>query len=776
MTDNGGWDYRDASMLHLFHIEVENQVALLNDGLLALERDPQATAALASLMRAAHSIKGAARVVQLGAAEKVAHMLEDCFVAAQEGKVRFAGEHIEVLLRGVDMLTRIAQDAAVGVEQWLSAPHAEIDPLVEALSALLTSASTVHMAPPTSAEAIHPQPVHDAPALPGGQTAQPPPTEEPPALAQSILQESGGKGRVLRVTAENLNQLIGLAGESLVEARWLQPFAGSLLQLKSSHVELSEILEKLREVWQGLDVPARAEGYVHAARRKVDECRQMLSDRLTELELFVRRSEHLADRLYRAAIASHMRPFEDGVQGLPRMVRDLARTLGKQVKLDIIGRSTEVDRDILERLEAPLSHLLRNAIDHGIETPAERLAAGKPAEGTIRLEAGHRAGMLSITVSDDGRGVDVEHVRHTIVSKHLATAEVAGELTEAELLEFLFLPAFSTAAAVTEISGRGVGLDVVHSMAQEVGGVVRAVSEPGQGVRFHLQLPLTLSVLRALLVDIAGEPYAFPLARIERALLVPKADIAVLQDDQYVMVDDHPVGLVSAHQVLEVQESHADAEALPVIVVSDRSNRYGLVVDRFLGETELVVQPLDPRLGKIPDISAAALLEDGSPVLIVDVEDMVRSTDNLLSGRRLRQVSRPARDTASKPRKRVLVVDDSMTVRAVQRKLLEQNGYEVEVAVDGMDGWNAVRVGHYDLVITDVDMPRLDGIELVRRIKHDPQLQCLPVMIVSYKGQDADRLRGLEAGANAYFTKSGFHDATFLQAVLNLIDASSAGG
>jgi two-component system sensor histidine kinase and response regulator WspE len=211
---------------------------------------------------------------------------------------------------------------------------------------------------------------------------------------------------------------------------------------------------------------------------------------------------------------------------------------------------------------------------------------------------------------------------------------------------------------------------------------------------------------------------------------------------------------------------------LPVIVVSDRFNRYGLVVDRFLGETDLVVQPLNPRLGKVPDISAVALLEDGSPVLIVDVEDMVRSADNLLTGRRLPQVGRTAHEAALQLRKRVLVVDDSMTVRAVQRQLLEQHGYAVDVAVDGMDGWNAVRMGHYDLVITVVDMPRLDGIALVSRIRHDAQLQCLPVLIVSYKGRAEDRRRGLEAGANAYFTKSDFHDEAFLRAVIDLLGAS----
>jgi two-component system sensor histidine kinase and response regulator WspE len=428
-----------------------------------------------------------------------------------------------------------------------------------------------------------------------------------------------------------------------------------------------------------------------------------------------------------------------------------------------------LDRDILERLEAPLGHLLRNAIDHGIEPPEERLAIGKPEEGTIRLEAAHTGGMLSITVSDDGRGVELERMRQKVLSKQLTTPEMAASLTEAELMEFLFLPAFSTKEQVTEISGRGVGLDVVHDMAHQVGGTVRAVSEPGKGMQVYVQLPLTLSVLRTLLVEIAGEPYAFPLARIDRALMLARDDIAVVAARQYFTLDGQHIGLVSAHQVLEVQESTASGDALPVIVVSDRLNCYGLVVDRFLGESDLVVQPLDPRLGKVPDITAAALMEDGSPILIIDVEDMVRSVDNLLFGRRLRGVGRAARAIAGPTRKRILVVDDSLTVREVERQLLANHGYEVEVAVDGMDGWNAVRVGHYDLVITDLDMPRMDGFELVSQIKNDAHLRALPVMIVSYKGSAEDRNRGLEAGANYYLAKSNFHDETLLQAVVDLI-------
>ncbi|TAE53895.1 MAG: hybrid sensor histidine kinase/response regulator, partial [Oscillatoriales cyanobacterium] len=526
---------------------------------------------------------------------------------------------------------------------------------------------------------------------------------------------------------------------------------------------------KLQESLSDSVLDQRSEDYLGSARKKANDCRHILSDRLNELELFARRSANLSDRLYREVIASNMRPFADGVSAFGRMLRDLARQLGKQVKFEVVGKSTQVDRDILEKLEAPLTHILRNAIDHGIELPDARLAAGKSAEGTIRLEAAHRGGMLSITVSDDGKGIEPEKLRQKIVTKGMVSAEMAAKLTEPELMDFLFLPGFSTASQVTEISGRGVGLDIVQSMVQEVGGILRATSMPEKGMSFHLQLPLTLSVIRTLLVEISGEPYAFPLTRIDRIVMVESADIAIAENRQYFTLDNQNIGLVTAYQVLELAAPPEKLDLLPVIIVSDRSSSYGLAVDKFLGERDLVVRPLDPRLGKVADISAAAFMEDGTPVLIIDVEDLVRSTDKLLAESQLQKVSKTEQTAESTTRKRVLVVDDSITVREVERKLLENQGYEVEIAVNGMDGWNALRTGQFDLVISDVDMPRMTGIELVSQIKNHSALKSIPVIIVSYKDREQDRIRGLEVGADYYLTKSSFHDDTLLNAVVDLI-------
>ena len=435
------------------------------------------------------------------------------------------------------------------------------------------------------------------------------------------------------------------------------------------------------------------------------------------------------------------------------------------------GEQTGVDRDILEKLESPLSHLIRNALDHGIELPNFRAAAGKPPIGTIVLEARHRAGSLTITITDDGEGIDIEHLRARTVTSGLVTAPVADQLSEGELLEFLFLPGFSTKDVVTEISGRGVGLDVVQRMVKTVGGSVRVATQPGLQTVFTLQVPITMSVIRALLVDICGEPYAFPLTHIDQILFCRHADIRTVEGRQYVDHDGISIGLVLAPQILELDrsDSRPAADPLPVVIISDRGQQFGVIVDAFLGERDLEVRPLDPRLGKVPDINSASLLENGDPVLIVDVEDLGRSIDALLTGRRLHRVEQARIAERSSRCKRILVVDDSITVRELERQLLVSHGFAVDVAVDGMDGWNALRGGQYDLVVSDVDMPRLDGIGLVSLIKADPVRKDIPVVIVSYKDREEDRLRGLEAGANRYLTKTSFHDETFLQTIVDLI-------
>jgi two-component system sensor histidine kinase and response regulator WspE len=794
-------DLSGFSMLELFRLEAESQTAVLSAGVLAIEELERSPKTIESMMRAAHSLKGAARIVGLDAAVQVAHALEDVFVAAGKGGFRVRPEHADVLLAAVDFLGAIAtaDDALSAGSDW----PARAGTVVGGLAAMLAAppappATPASMKPredAPSADAARP-PQEPAPlraeshssqdqrgqASAPSRAASPPPAvafspAEPAAVAAATfveparpMQTAEGGDRVVRVSAESLTRLVGLAGESLVETRQLRPFVEAILQLRSTEVELCDRISAFEERLKAAEmpVPAPLAAMFAGIRDRADACLARLSEHLEDFESFARRNEDLSNRLHHEVIVSRMRPLADGIRGFPRLVRDLARTLGKQVRFEVRGEQTGVDRDILDKLEAPLSHLIRNALDHGLEPAAEREASGKPSSGTIRLEARHRAGMLHITLTDDGRGIDVERLRGKAVARGLVAKPVAEHLSELELLEFLFLPGFSTKDQVSEISGRGVGLDVVQSMVKAVGGNVRVATLPGRQTVFTLQLPITMSVIRALLVEIGGEPYAFPLTRIDQILHVPHAAIRTVEGRQYFDRDGGSIGLVLAAQILETGSAQP-ADPMPVVVISDRGQQFGMIVDAFLGERDLEVRPLDPRLGKVPDINSASLLENGHPVLIVDVEDLVRSIDNVLMGRRLSRVEFEKLAEQARQRKRILVVDDSITVRELERQLLQARGYAVDVAVDGMDGWNAIRSAAYDLVVTDVDMPRMDGIGLVSLLKADPARKEIPVVIVSYKDREEDRLRGLDAGANRYLTKSSFHDATFVDTIIDLI-------
>ena len=714
----------------LFQMECEVHTATLSDGLLILEREPHHLEVVDRLMRAAHSLKGASRVVGLEPAVTLAHAMEDVLSAARRHGHEIPTDTIELLLRGTDAL------AGIGLKGGIEDPDA-----IVRLSREIAA---------SDAAPVEPAPEPETPSAP--------------------TEASAGRSeeRVLRVNASHISALVELSGESLVESARLKPLSQAQHRLRTRQASVSDLVNDLHQALGAPTADHPVGVRIAELRSRVMECRDLLSEWEREFDVHQRRAEDLVIRIHREATVSRMRPLSDGLSRFPRMIRDLARRLGKEIDLEMAGRDIPIDRDILEKIEAPLTHLLRNAADHGLETPEEREAAGKGRRGTMRLEARHRAGTITLTLSDDGRGIDPARIRARIVDQGLLPEDEARLVEDERLYDFLFTPGFSTSDDVSEISGRGVGLDVVQNVVHEVGGAIHVASSSGEGTVFTLTLPVSRSVIRAVVVRIAGEPYAFPLARIDRLLSVPFEETRTLEDRQYVMVDERSVALIPLAQVLELDGMVGGGAELSVVVASDRSHRFGFVVEEFLGEHDLVVRPLDPRLGRVADISAASILPDGSPILILDVDDLIRSVSRLQQVARIEQVPREEGAPSSR-RPRILVVDDSITVRDLERQLLESRGYEVETAADGSIAWAAVRERAFDLVITDVDMPRMDGITLCRSIKQDPRHRSLPVIIVSYRDSDADRARGREAAADLYFAKAHFKDDELVRVVAELV-------
>ncbi len=743
----------DQSMLGLFRTEVENHASTLNEGLLKLESNPNEKDTLESVLRAAHSIKGAARIVQIHAAVSLAHALEDCFISAQEKQISLSSRSIDLFLRGVSMLKEIAESTLHDHEQWFEQHQSTIDEIISSLDSLKEPISQKE-------EESNTQDVSDF------LEKEKIPTE---TIEETPQEENQGTDRFVRVTEEKLNRLMALTGEAHVETRRLRPLSKSLFKLRRLHSELANNMEHIREELDRSYLSEHARNHFQEIQQKLHEFRLQFNILYNDFESYARRTANLSNRLYHEIIASKMRPFSDGIQGFPLMIRNLAQQLKKQVKFKIHGKSTQVDRDILEKLESPITHLLRNAVDHGIEPPEERIDHGKKPEGCIVLEACHSSGMLSIQVSDDGRGIDLNQLKQSIIQKELASNSLLEKLSENELFDFLFLPGFTTTDAVTHLSGRGFGLDVVHTMVHEVGGVIRIHSTPGQGTTFHLLLPLTLSILRSLLFEVSGESYALSLSRIDHLLLHPKRNLQEEKDHHFITVQGQKIGVVPIHRLLELAPSSTESDFLSVLLISNRTHRFGLIVDRFVGERNLIVRPLDARLGKIPDLYAVSLLNDGSPVLILDIDDILCSTEKFFSNREDSLSGECFQENTLEKKKKILIADDSLTVREVQRQILEKCGYEVELAVDGAEAWNILRDHSFHLIITDIDMPRMDGLELTQRLKSDERFRSIPVMVLSYKDRRQDRKRSQEAGANYYLPKSSFYDDTLISAVNHLL-------
>lgn len=727
----------DSEMFELFKTELNNCINTINNKLLETDVNTNAKN-LEAMMRAAHSIKGAARMIGFDAVVKISHVMEDVFVAAQKQQIELTSDAIDQLLYCNDILSEITSIDSANISTWSQSNSQLIRSYIEQLT-------NIHLGKDFS------------------------PIKKESVVEIELQQTSSSETESLvRVSTKRINKLVSLAGELTVSSNRIREYSDSIISLKRKHNEILDQIDRLRSLMQDSKHSEVEIKLITSIQQKADDFRDNITSKIISLEKFDRQSSNIASQINHEIIASRMRPFGENCQGYKRLVRDLCHTLKKKIKLHIVGENTAVDRDILEKLDAPLNHMIRNAIDHGIESPAQRLACGKPEHGLITITASHQSGRLRIQIKDDGQGVDIEVLRKNILSKNLVNANMAEHLSKAELLDFLFLPSFSTRSEVTELSGRGVGLDVVHSALQEVRGKLHADTTLGKGMEINMELPLSLSVIRSLIVSISNELYAFPLAKIQSLIKISKQDISTFEDKQYITINGNHIGLIHCAQILGIENSHIENEIdIPVIIIGDWKLSYGLVVDQLIGERGLALRTLNKKLGKVKDISAAAITDDGEPVLIFDTDDLLQSIQDIVSGKNLYKVASVA--NFNNNRKRVLVVDDSLTVREIEKKLLESRDYLVDIAIDGVDGWNIIRSGNYDLVITDVDMPRMNGIEFITLIKNDAALRSIPVMMVSYKDRPEDKQKGLDAGADYYLTKGSFHDDTLLDAVVDLI-------
>lgn len=775
-------------LMATFLDELSGHVASMNDDLLSLEKSASAGNQLSEedssermprLFRAAHSLKGASRAVSQPEIEQVCHQLEEVFGGLRDDRLNRSTELFALMFRVVDAI----ETAGHHLRAREPVNSEELLTLVEPLElAANDEAFSVPIKQPEAADADAEanSEERDSPgftSLTPADTAdskpkrsREPATEE---VAKTRMQKRGLEGSV-RVAETKLESLMAQAGEMLIARQRVEGRPDDLeelLELASEwKAEWSSIDRLIRSVVAQADHPLLSRS--HRLAMRLAQIIESNGDRIRLLDkkLEAMRRKLVGDSRYLNQVGKSLQddvlrirmfPLKDACAGLERAVRDVARTGGKNVELVIQGGDTEVDRTVLEGLADPLMHLVRNAVDHGIESPEERKRLGKPDPARITVSAELRGAQVNIVVSDDGRGLDHERIREKAREKNLPTPS-----DEQDLVRLIFVPGFSTASKVTDVSGRGIGMDVVKAQIEMLHGTIDIASVPGLGTRFIMSVPLTLTTIPALFVQTGGLTCALPSTNVVRLVSFRPDELRRAGGRDVLPFGKTPLAVspLTASLKLAGDPQPGSNGAFTGVVVTSGDRERIFVVDQVLNEQEAVVKGLGNRIQRLPHISGATLLRSGEIALVLNVSNLLRTRDE-------RQLLRVTEQTPVEPdrQKRVLVVDDSLTTRTLLKSILETEEFDVVAAVDGQDGWERIRNDSFDLVVTDVDMPRMDGFQLTATIRESDSHSDLPVILVTSRGNDEDRRRGVEVGADAHLIKSDFEQTTILETVRRLL-------
>ena len=753
----------DSSLLALFGREAEAQIARVLEILLALEQAPQDLERLHDLMRELHSLKGAARVVGLTPVVHLAHGMEDCLARIREHRLRVTPDEVDVLMRAADRILSLARRAATGAWDAGQSPATEDRTILLQLRAL------------AEGNADH------GPGSKTPQTADPAPDQLPHALTAGSLPSASSAGpgapagRSERLDRDRADELMRLAAQALADVRWLNLFLERMANLQARHQQAGALMESLGRRPPAESAAAETGAWLDRLQEHWRTCAGELHGIAESLRTYEQKTARWSHRLYLTVLESRIRPFGEAVRRLPRLVRDLARSSGKEVRLEVAGEETRVDRSVLERLEHVLMHLVRNAVDHGCETPVERIHAGKPARAVVRVEACLRPHELLVRVADDGRGVDLAALRKRVSEWGRVSPQDLETLSPDRLLEFLFQPGLTLRSSVTSDSGRGIGLDVVRQAVREMRGQVFVETVPGRGTTFVLHLPLTLSVVRAIVVEVSGQAYAFPVAQVRRVLRLERVEWSAPGGQPVVRFAGQPVPLRALQEGLGLHQGWSGPPPWWVVVTGEGSHACAWQVDHCPGEQELTLQPVETDLWGLKHASGVAVLEDGRPVLVLSAPDLVETLraevqPNSPHGEAVPRPA-PVRQPAHEKR-RVLVADGSAQERDRIRRALADRGYESDEAQDGWEAWRAIGRQDYALVLAAVGMAGLDGVELTRRLRRHRQWFRLPVLLLNRGPGCGISAVGYEVGANGCLEGEALDPGTVAREVERVLGRS----
>lgn len=731
-------------LLETFRIQLEERLQTISEGLLNLEKGlgpEQQEQTLDEMFRAAHNIKGASRGIGLEKTADLSHRLESLFATLKRGEVDLQSAIISVCLQGLDMLR-----ALLDIEGKGGQPSADYDDLIQHLQ---MACDGNLIAPPT-------------PELNKTATQT---TDNSTANTASNISASADS---IRLPVQRLDRIAALANEMQIVRLRLE-------QHQHEGQQVADLSRRLRRYWAQMMEKSTFSRSNDLSRNSTRRLFAEGADLVLELEelcqsielgvkashnLFKPLASNLRDDVHELRLIS----ADTLLKPLERVVRDVAQTENKQVDFILEGAQLEMDRAVLEKIRDPLIHLLRNAVDHGIESPETRVLAGKAQEGRIVLSLVREGNSVKLSIQDDGGGIDHEAVSQRARELELVSNEELQEMPESELLDFIFRPGFSSRTEVSEVSGRGVGLDVVRSNLQMLNGRVSVSTEKGKGSCFHLTIPLTMASEHGLFVRCANQTFAIPAQYIKRILDITSEDIIHVESQQAVLVDDKPVILQNLSKFLHLPDmKESPGEYYQVVIIHSSWRQMGLVVNHIIGEQEMVIKTLSPPLDDIAHISGGTMGNDGEVVLVLDAY-------SLLSQRGLAVPIPTVKEVAqNKAAAKILVVDDSITTRTLEVSILKRQGYQVQAVINAEEALEKLQTEHFDLLISDVEMPGMNGFELTHQVRTHLGLTKLPVIIVTSLASEADRRRGLEVKADAYIVKSEFESSQLLNTVAQLI-------
>ncbi len=719
----------DPELVATFRAEVEERLASLTSGLLSLETHPRARDAVAGLFRDAHTVKGSAKMLGLDHVVTVAHLMEDLLGDLRDGRLLVRRDLIDVLLTSCDAVGRSMPGAEAPVAK------EDIDPVVGALKSAIDGTDPVTV-----------------PRLPDAT-----PEVDDDAGAPDVARTRDSVDSV-RVAASKVYDLIDIVGEAALGARRIDQTAGGIYDLATEHVRWSKSLRQM--VRSGVDLPEHVALPVHRLLEIGDQLQTSTGHLREIIEVQLNRIALVRD----GAMGLAMVPLRRVVAAFPRLVRDVAAATGKEVSLELVGDDTEMDKQVLDGIADALKHLVINAVDHGCEPPAERVLAGKPSQATVRVAARTAGGHVVIEVGDDGYGIDEDSVRTAAIERGLLPAD--STLTGSSLVQLLFTPEFSSRIQVTETSGRGIGLDVVKGAVDELGGTIDVRTKHGQGTTFSLTLPVTLGVIRCLIARVGSERFAIPVNSVVESIGLADAGRALVAGMPVITRHEQSLPLLDLGDSLAAD---GDRDPKAALVVRHNDRQVAWAVDRLEGEAELVIKDLGSFLGRVPGVTGATIAGDGNVVVLLDLRELADRAIGIAAPAAAAAVPEPVANLNGHRQVRVLVVEDSVGVRELERVILEGAGYHVETAVDGLDGASKLRANPVDIVISDVEMPGMDGFTLTRTIRRTKGWETVPVVIMTSRGDEADRRAGLEAGANAYLLKSEFDQKQLVETVRRLV-------